>query len=288
VLAVTGDGPRIAAAAGAASPEWRMPSHRPTLGDADVHVVMASVEEQLPSQDALEDVLSSAERVRADRFVFARDRAQFVVAHGLLRTVLGRYLDVHPATLHFAAGAYGKPYLIVAEGAAALSFNLSHAGDLVLIAVARQRALGVDVERWVPDMEHDEVAHRFFSPAERAELQVLAPSGKVAGFFACWTRKEAYIKATGLGVSQGLDYFDVSLSPDRPARLLADRLASGNAEAWTLHDLAPAPGYSGAVVAEGSDWRLERLVVTPRWLADGEQSTLPAHPRTTSPSDTRD
>jgi 4'-phosphopantetheinyl transferase len=127
-----------------------------------------------------------------------------------------------------------------------------------VLAIAADRALGVDVERWVPDIEAEALARDFFSPAERAMLGDLPPPARMAGFFTFWSRKEAYIKATGFGVSRGLDHFDVGL--ERDAGSITDRLAHDASERWSMQDLDFEPGYSGAVVAEGQDWNLLRLI----------------------------
>jgi len=131
-----------------------------------------------------------------------------------------------------------------------VEFNLSHSDDLALVAVARAHQLGVDLERWSEGVEHLELAERFFSPAERDALRALAhaPDLVEAGFFAAWTRKEAYLKATGHGISRGLHHFDVTLAPGEPAQLLADRLDPEATARWSLIALEPAPGFSAALV----------------------------------------
>jgi 4'-phosphopantetheinyl transferase len=194
--------------------------------------------------------LSPGEQERAGRFMFERDRRRFVVARSALRALLGRYLDVPPRELAFVYGAHGKPAL---EGAhAALEFNVSHSGDVAVVAAGWNRALGVDVEAWraLPDLAA--LAARVFAPAERAVLDALAAIDRPAAFFRCWTRKEAFIKATGQGLAQPLDGFVVSLGPGEPARFVD---IGGDAAAlarWTLHDLAPGEGYAGALVVEGA------------------------------------
>ena len=197
-------------------------------------------------------MLSPEEQVRARRFHAERHRRRFVVAHGALRQILGTYLERQPETLAFAAGPNGKPSLAGDEpGRRRLEFNLSHSGDLALVAVAWDRPVGVDLEEWERDMNHLELAERFFSPAERESLRALAASADdlVRGFFAAWSRKEAYLKASGHGVTRGLHHFDVTLTPHEPARLLADRRDAEALERWRMVALPPAPGFSGALVA---------------------------------------
>jgi 4'-phosphopantetheinyl transferase len=201
--------------------------------------------------DALWSLLSSDEQARARRFHAERHRRRFVVAHAALRRILGAYLERQPESLLFTSGANGKPSLAGQDaGRRRLEFNLSHSADLALVAVAWDRPVGVDLEEWKLDMEHLALAERFFSPAEREALRALTASKDdlVRGFFAAWSRKEAYLKASGLGVTRGLHHFDVTLAPHEPARLVADRRDMDALERWRMVALSPAPQYSGALV----------------------------------------
>jgi len=230
-----------------------------TLPPNAVHVWIASVAAHAAQESVLLRLLDADEQAKARRFYFAADRAQYIIAHGLLRTVLGQYLELPPTVLRFDAGQYGKP--ILRDPPQPLQFNMSHSGDLIAIAIAYDRPVGIDVERWV-DVEYDDLSETFFSDLERSELRSLTAEQKAAGFFACWTRKEAYIKATGFGVSQGLDYFDVSLTPGAPARLVDDRL-SGRPSEWSMHELVIHAGYSGALAVRGDDVAISQRVVAP-------------------------
>lgn len=173
-----------------------------------------------------------------------------MLAHGAMRTILAAYQRMKPFDLRFETGQFGKPALVPAAPEGRFEFNLSHSGDLALLAVARDRAVGVDVVRWDPAMAHTEVAERYFSPVEREALRSLAgaPERAVEGFFSAWSRKEAYLKATGHGVSRGLDHFDVSLSPGEPAALIADRRDGDAPSRWTMVALAAGAGYSATLV----------------------------------------
>jgi 4'-phosphopantetheinyl transferase len=193
----------------------------------------------------LESALSTDEDARATRFRFPAGRDRFIVAHAGLRHILARYLGCHPDQIRFSMNEYGKPVL---QGKH-LEFNLSHSGDFALVAATWNKKIGVDVERFRPEIELGRLANRFFSPGEVAELNKLPPEGKVAGFFNCWSRKEAYIKAQGLGLSLPLDSFDVSIK--EPALLHATRPDPSEAARWTMRALDVAPGYAAAVVAEG-------------------------------------
>jgi 4'-phosphopantetheinyl transferase len=187
--------------------------------------------------------------VRARRFHAERHRRRFAVAHGALRQILSAYLEQAPESITFTTGPYGKPVLAEARPRR-LEFNLSHSGELALVAVAWDRPVGVDLEEWEHEMNHLELAERFFSPAERRALRELAASADdlVRGFFAAWSRKEAYLKASGHGVTRGLHHFDVTLAPHEPARLVEDRRDATALERWRMVAFPPAPGFSGALV----------------------------------------
>jgi 4'-phosphopantetheinyl transferase len=226
------------------------------LGRHAVHIWRVRLDQPGPIVAACEAHLSSDERGRTDRFHFARDRRRFVVARAALRDVLGRYLALPPVQVAFTYGPQGKPALDAAIHTAPLQFNLSHCDELALIAVTARRSIGVDLER-VREIEDLLVmAERTFSRHETAALLALPEAQRPEAFLNCWTRKEAFVKALGDGLSWPLDQFDVSLAPDEPARLLAvagDPAAVGR---WRLCALAPADGYVGALAVEGDDWRL--------------------------------
>ncbi len=197
-------------------------------------------------------VLSADEQHRAARFHFDRDRNRFIVAHAFVRRVLAGCLDLDPAAIQFRAGPHGKPF--IAAPPTPLQFNLSHSHAYALLAISDGRSVGVDIER-VGEIEHDLIADYFFSPAEASQLHGTAAGEKARAFANCWTRKEAYIKATGVGVTEGLDHFDVAFTPGRPARLLADR-RDPDWTRWTMADLPAPAGYAAAIVVEGADWTL--------------------------------
>lgn len=194
--------------------------------------------------------LSPDERAKAGRFVRERDAQGFVVAHGALRRVLAGYQSTSPDRLQFTAGAFGKPSLVALPDTPVLEFNLSHSGDMALIAVARGGPVGVDVEQWDRQIEHIELAEHFFSTSERDALRALAHDLELVteGFFNAWTRKEAYLKATGHGITRGLHHFDVSLAPSLRAELLADRMEPRALEHWRLETIAVPADYSAALV----------------------------------------
>ena len=198
-----------------------------------------------PTRPLLE-ILDAAERERVSRFKVSSARDQYVVGHGLLRIALGRYLRVNPPDIRFRAGPHGKPEL---DGTQNLSFNLSHTDDSVIIAVTRSGAVGVDVERVRKNLDPLDLATRFFSGQETAWLRSQPEPDRFASFFACWTAKEAYIKACGKGLSMGLG--DFSLIPDREEMELQIHGGSQNKRQWSAWRLSLAPDLRAALVAEG-------------------------------------
>lgn len=200
-------------------------------------------------------LLSPEEWGRARRFRFERDRRRFTVARGVLRTLLGQYLGIDSRSIEFSYASHGKPFLAGALSAQRLYFNVSHSGELALYAIAREREVGVDIELVHTIDDAQQIAERFFSLAENAALRALPAEVKEEAFFTCWTRKEAYIKALGEGLSLPLHEFDVSLTPGEPARFLG-AVDREHALRWTLRELDPAPGYVAALVAEGSGWEV--------------------------------
>jgi 4'-phosphopantetheinyl transferase len=190
--------------------------------------------------------LSPEETVRAGRFYFPRHRRAFVLGRAALRALVAGYLGMDAAEVGFVYGPQGKPALESSD-ACSLRFNASNSGNLAAYAFTSGCDIGVDVEqhRALTDLEN--IARRFFSPEEAAELLDLAASEKTAAFFRCWTRKEAYIKALGGGLSIPLDSFRVTLRPGDAARLVSSAGGADEARGWTIHEFDPGPGYAGAI-----------------------------------------
>lgn len=230
---------------------WRHPSEDPPLNLGDVHVWRVRLDSLPWPVPGWHETLSTGERARGERFCFPVDRRRFLTAQLALRYILGGYLKIEPGRLAFCRNAYGKPALSEATGGAFLRFNLSHSQGLALYAVAREREVGIDVEYVCSSLAGESIAEQFFSPQEVAALRALPRQAQVIAFFNCWTRKEAYIKAKGQGLSLALDQFDVSLVPGEPARLIETRPDPQEAERWTLREFAPCPGYVAALAVEG-------------------------------------
>jgi 4'-phosphopantetheinyl transferase len=241
-----------------------------------VHLWLATPVELESHAAELVDILALDERERAERHRTFGGHAHFVIERATLRLLLSTYLGILPAAIQLRYGPHGKPELASGTRDGTLRFNLSHSHERALYAFVRRRQLGVDIERVRPLPDADRIASRWFSQAEQAALSALPEDERTAGFFRCWTRKEAYVKAVGGGISMSLSSFDVSLAPGEPARLLAMRDQIGELERWALHDLPEIMGYATALAVEGHGltlrcWRwtegtLERTLAALPWL----------------------
>jgi 4'-phosphopantetheinyl transferase len=209
-------------------------------------------------QAQAEAVLAEEERARAGRFIRPADRTAFVLQRGALRLILQRLLGIPAGQLRFSVGEWGKP--AVADNPGAPEFNVSGSGEWGLLAFAGAFAVGVDLEVH-REVDYLELGRQVFAAEEMAQLAALPPSDRAAGFFAGWSRKEAFIKALGMGLYFPLDQFAVSLRPDEPARVLAVKGNRTLAQEWTLADLSVAPGYSAAVAAQARFTRVRRCEV---------------------------
>jgi 4'-phosphopantetheinyl transferase len=228
---------------------WSAQPAEPRLVENEIHIWRAFLDDERASHHYL--VLSEDERARASRFVFPRDRDHFVASRGILRTILGRYLQRPAVGIDFTYEPQGKPKLRSSAVGSPIRFNLSHSHGLAVYAFSIHREIGIDVEAIRPDFTGEQIAERFFSLKELAELRSLPPEQRDEAFFLCWTRKEAYVKAQGAGLGIPLDSFDVSLTPGTP-----ETLVSSDSGRWMLRAFQPATGYAAAVVAEGRDWAL--------------------------------
>lgn len=232
---------------------WLSPAGKvPALEHGQIHVWRISIDAASPREliAARRALLTPAELVRAGRFYTSRLADQWVLGRGALRAILSRYTGVGAGAIVLETETHGKPVMRMprAQGEAP-SFNLSHAGDVALMAVTRTVAIGVDIERIREMRDGDRVAKRFFSEAEYAQYAALPPDERATGFFRCWTRKEAFIKAIGEGLSRPLSTFDVTLRPGDTARLVRVKDAPDEAKEWSMHAFEPATGYMAAVIA---------------------------------------
>ena len=202
-------------------------------------------------------VLSPDEIARAGRFHFERDRIRFTRCRSALRGLLAGYLEIPATEIRFEYLTSGKPQLAREQNPNAVHFNVSHSSNMALIAVGSEHRLGVDVERIRGDVDTNSLAERFFSLRERAGLQVLPDHLRVPGFFACWTRKESFLKATGDGLSFPLEDFSVTTHPDLDPQLEEIEGNTESGKQWFLADLNVADGYRATVALDRSCSRLQ-------------------------------
>jgi 4'-phosphopantetheinyl transferase len=227
-----------------------------TLPENEVQLWRVDLATVAPGEPHWQKLLSDDERERAARFHFSRDRQRFVAARALLRTILGAYLACDPKDLTFQYSNKGKPALGPSHANHNLAFNISHSATVALLAFTRGRQIGVDVEHIRQDFDIEGIARRFFSIHEQSEFLTFAPAEKYAAFFRCWTRKEAYIKATGEGLSLPLSQFDVSIAAGDARALLATRPDASEAGQWSLREIPAGSGYLAALCVRGHGWNL--------------------------------
>lgn len=223
----------------------------PMLAPGDIHVWRVRLDVAAGDFEGRYQLLASDERERADRFHFSIHRQRFVAGRAALRCLLGRILCRAPEELIFDYSRYGKPSLAGASGPDDLRFNTSNSEDLALIAVSREREVGVDLEFMRDGRRLDGIAERFFASGEVETLLALEPGRRRVAFYACWTRKEAYIKAVGAGLSMPLDAFEVSLAPDEAVALLMTHHDPAEVVRWSMVALQPGSGFAGALCVEG-------------------------------------
>ena len=218
------------------------------LHPAEAHVFRLDLQADEGERQALSLLLDETEQARAARYLFAPDQERFAIAHGLARRVLGFISQQPPGALRLAVTAHGKPYL---PDLPHLRFNLSHSRNQALLAVVLNQEVGVDIEGMRADIDRLSIGRRFFSQMEWQALSALPAQEQIRAFYTCWTRKEAYIKGRGLGMKIPINQFSVSLAPGKPARLLEPDPALPPGESWSLYDLQPGQGFSGALAVCG-------------------------------------
>lgn len=241
--------------------EWQLDAH-------EAHVWAASLRVDEERADEFAHTLSPDETARAKRFVFDRDRKRFIAGRGLLREMLGHYLHREPGQIRFQYSPRGKPSLAGHAENEHFHFNLAHSDDVAVFTFSRTCPVGVDVERMRRMHDAESIAERFFSARETNLLKSLPEAEKQTGFFNLWTRKEAWLKATGEGIAKLLAQVEVSLEPDERAQLISILGDTRAAKKWTLHDLEPATGFKGALALPSLDlkiqcwsWPAEKLAV---------------------------
>lgn len=196
-----------------------------------------------PLLPSFKNLLSADEVNRASRFKFQKDRNSFIITRGVLRTLLGSYLEITPSEIRLEYTSYGKPYLFDS----ALKFNVSHSGDMAVFAFVLDTEVGVDIERVKNDFDVMELARNFFSKEEIAAMEKIPEAQLTRAFYRCWTRKESFIKAEGSGLSFPLDKFAVSLDHDHQASLIQTQWDFKEKENWSLYSFLPQQEYIGAL-----------------------------------------
>jgi 4'-phosphopantetheinyl transferase len=239
------------------------PNETLKIGNKEVHLWWGTDEVSGEQVSLLSQLLSETERIRADRYHFPIDRRRFIVRHGALRILIGRYLSIGPKQIKYHVNRYGKPFIENSSQEISLLFNLSYSNQMVLYAFTRGRRIGVDIEfmKSIPDM--DAVAHNLFSSKEKAEISALPACQRQEAFYKCWTQKESFVKALGDGLSRRLDQFDVSVKPETPAELKSTDWDQYEAARWSLKTLTLVPGYTASLAVEGSGWSLCCWQLTP-------------------------
>ena len=235
---------------------WRHSQSPSLLRPNEIHIWRSHLTVDVSSQSLLHSYLNEEENKRAARFRSGCDRARFIAARGTLRALLACYLRKRPEDLQFVFGWEGKPALAPEPAGETLSFNLSHSQDIAIFAFGRNRNIGVDVERIRPDVDCENIAHHYFSAGEMRSLAGLMRQKRLEGFFLCWTRKEAYIKACGEGLQIPLDSFDVNLEPGNPAHFLG-----GVDPSWRISGFMADDDYPAALVYDGPPADLQFFIL---------------------------
>ena len=239
---------------------WLAPPTQPTLLQDQAHLWLIRTERLETQVERLGTTLCQAEWERAGRFQFARDREQFILGRGILRTILGRYLHQEPRALRFRYNEFGKPMLDAPAPDNTLCFNLAHSAQRMLLAITRGKKIGVDIERIRPEIDLDRLAAQIFSLHERESWNALAPDVKPRAFFNGWTRKEAFVKAVGEGLSYPLQELEVTLAPNDAAKLLRVRGDARAAEEWHMQALDVGKEYAAAYAINARDCSMQRFL----------------------------
>src|SRR5262245_10084842 len=226
---------------------WHSPPATVGLPADATHLWRASLDLPQETTDALCNLLPADEQARAERFLLDKHRRRFIVARSVLRNILAHYLGADAAKVAFDFGPQGKPCLARDSERPPLHFNVSHSSELAVFAFSRDQELGIDVECIRPLAHAEQLAERFFSPRESALLKSLAPDERTLAFLNGWTRKEAFLKATGKGIAFGLERVEVTVHPEAPARIVSLDGDEAAAAAWSLSSLTPSPGYIAAL-----------------------------------------
>jgi 4'-phosphopantetheinyl transferase len=233
---------------------WLSPPASCSLPGDDIHLWRGRLDQPPWRVQQLAQTLSADERARANRFRFEIHRARFIVARATLRVILSHYLDIEPDQVQLCYGPHGKPYLHEDMNQALIRFSVAHSHQLAVYALTRAREIGIDLEYTHPVPHIEQTAAGFMTRGELARLSALPAGQQQEAFYLCWTCKEAYVKARGVGLGQPLERLEVSITPGRPACLLGIVGNPRETCRWSLHSFTPAPGYLAALAVEGHGW----------------------------------
>jgi len=223
---------------------WKQPTQNLSLAPNQIHIWRMFLNQPTEKTQQLSQILSPEENNKANRFYFEKDRHKFILSRGTLRTILSQYLNFPPQNLKFTYSKQGKPTLLTETP---IYFNLSHSHEITLYAITLNREIGIDLEFLRPITEAENIVKNYFSNKESALFNTISSDQKPEAFFNAWTRKEAYLKATGQGLSQPLKEVEVNFTPGEPAKLLSIKGDTQKASEWTLKHLIPHPNYIACV-----------------------------------------
>lgn len=232
-------------------PHWKTAAVPPQLQAGELHIWKIALDLDDGQWQPLMALLSNDEQIKADRYRFEKHRRRYILGRAALRNLLGGYLSRTPEVLRFVYNNYGKPSL--SNDDSGMQFNVSHSGETMLAAFVLNSDIGIDIEAIQQDIDYMGIGQRWFSEQERNTLRELAEEKRVGAFFRAWTRKEAYIKATGIGFSYSLNRFSVSMDETSPA-LLEHQDGSQETKPWQIHDIEVPGAYSAAVAIEAAEW----------------------------------
>jgi 4'-phosphopantetheinyl transferase len=238
---------------------WAAPGRELTLKQGEIHVWRANLEIEEKLILNFTRILSPDEFERSERYYFKKDRNHFIAARGILRTILGGYLNIDPGDLCFTYSTLGKPSISGEQNANGLFFNISHSYGFALYAFSYCGEIGIDIERIRPDQHADTIISEIFSQREIAALSALSSKQREKSFFACWVRKEAFLKACGTGLSLAPDRIEVSLTAGGPSALLSIEGDYSEASLWSLRDLDVGPGYAAALAVRRHNCQVKCL-----------------------------
>lgn len=225
---------------------WKTSPKTLELSDSKIDVWSVNINNYTNKLFDYWELLSSSEKEKADRFRFEKDKNCYVIARGLLRILLSRYLNIKSQKINFRYAEKGKPYL---EHPSNIKFNLSHSKNYIVLAFTKNIELGIDVEYAKNNLEILQVAESFFSKQEIKALKSVQSIYRLSAFYNCWTRKEAFIKATGDGLSFPLNQFTVSLESSESAELIETLWDNKEKDLWSLETFTPQKDYIGAVAS---------------------------------------